>query len=235
MFEQEAARRVESALDRLAGLDTVEDAPTLDVFRRTFELELAAARDHVGRLGEGLLVGSVGFALGVDLERVFVCGLAEGVFPAPPRDDPLLADAERSVLNGELPLRAERVDDDHRALLAALASTAGERVLCFPRGDLRRSTERVPSRFLIDTVEVLTGTRPSAEELARVEGDWCRSVASFVHGVVARRVSGHRAGAQPAVAARSHRGARDRRRRAPVVRTGAVVGAWCRARAGAPQ
>ena len=33
-------------------------APTIDVFRRTFELELDAARDRVGRLGDGVLVGS---------------------------------------------------------------------------------------------------------------------------------------------------------------------------------
>ena len=47
------------------------------------------ARERVGRLGEGMLVGPVGFALGVDLDRLFVCGLAEGVFPARPGDDPL--------------------------------------------------------------------------------------------------------------------------------------------------
>ena len=158
-FEQEAARRVEAALDRLAGLDAVEAAPTLDVFRRTLELELAAARERVGRLGQGVLVGSVGFALGADLDRLFVCGLAEGVFPSPPRDDPLLSDLERGVLAGELPLRADRTAANHRALLAALAVTTGDRVLAFPRGDLRRSTEHVPSRYLLDTVEALSGAR----------------------------------------------------------------------------
>ena len=38
--EQRAADKVEAALDRLAGLDAVEPAPGLDVFRRTLELEL---------------------------------------------------------------------------------------------------------------------------------------------------------------------------------------------------
>ena len=56
-FEQEAARRVDAAVDRLGGLDAVEAAPTLDVFRRSLALELDAARDRVGRLGEGVLVG----------------------------------------------------------------------------------------------------------------------------------------------------------------------------------
>src|SRR5207253_658530 len=95
-FEQEAARRVDAAVDRLGGLDDVESAPTLDVFRRSLALELDAARDRVGRLGEGVLVGSAPLALGVELDRLWVCGLAEGVFPAPPADDPLLADAAQA-------------------------------------------------------------------------------------------------------------------------------------------
>ena len=57
-LEREAARRVEAVLDRLGGLDAIDGGPTLDVFRRTFELELDAARDRVGRLGDGVLVGA---------------------------------------------------------------------------------------------------------------------------------------------------------------------------------
>ena len=41
---------------------------------------------------------------------------------------------------------------------------ATARVLLFPRGDLRRTTERMPSRFLLDTVEALTGTRRYADD-----------------------------------------------------------------------
>jgi RecB family exonuclease len=180
-FEQEAARRVEAAVDRLGGLDAVESAPTPEVFRRSLALELDAARDRVGRLGEGVLVGSAALTLGVELDRVWVCGLAEGVFPAPPADDPVLADADRQALAGELPLRRDRIHDDHRALLAALASTGGERTLCFPRGDLRRSTEHVPSRFLLDTVEALTG-RPVFD--AETEAaPWFTFVPSYVYGL----------------------------------------------------
>lgn len=180
-FEQEAARRVDAAVERLGGLDTVEASPTLDVFRRSLALELDAARDRVGRLGEGVLVGSAALALGVELDRVWVCGLAEGVFPAPPRDDPLLSDSDRSALGGELPLRADRIADDQRALLATLASTGGARTLCFPRGDLRRNTEHVPSRFLLDTVEALVGERRLGDDLA--SEPWYTIVPSFLHGL----------------------------------------------------
>jgi ATP-dependent helicase/nuclease subunit B len=180
-FEQEAARRVEAAIDRLGGLDDVEANPTLEVFRRSLALELDAARDRVGRLGEGVFVGAAALALGVEFDRTWVCGLAEGVFPAPPRDDPLLADADRDALAGELPKRSERVADDQRALLAVLAGTSGARVMCFPRGDLRRSTEHVPSRFLLDTIEALSGERPVRAELP--DEPWITEVPSFVHGL----------------------------------------------------
>jgi hypothetical protein len=180
-FEQEAARRVELVVDRLFGLDDVETAPSLDVFRRTLELELTSARDRVGRLGDGLLVGPVGLTLGTDLERLFVCGLAEGMFPAPARDDPLLADRERAALGGELPLRADRADDDYRALLAALASTRGARQLSFGRGDLRRSTERVPSRHLEATARAHSGY--SDLRVADVDQSWRTTIASYVDGL----------------------------------------------------
>jgi RecB family exonuclease len=181
--EQQAADKVEAALERLAGLDTVEPAPGLDVFRRTLELELDADLGRVGRLGEGILMGHVSLGLGLDLDRVFVCGMAEGSFPARVRDDSLLPDVDRRATDGALPLRAARVDDDHRRLLAALASARDARVLLFPRGDLRRTTDRMPSRFLLDTVEALTGTRHYADDLADLDTAWFHQVPSFAAGI----------------------------------------------------
>jgi RecB family exonuclease len=181
--ELRAAEQVEAALDRLAGLDGIEAAPTLDVFRRTLELELDGALDRVGRLGEGVLVGHVALALGLDLEQVFVLGLAEGTFPAQVREDSLLPDAERRAAGDALALRAQRADDDHRLLLAVFAGTRGERVLSYPRGDLRRSTQRMPSRFLRDSVEALHGRRLSADELEGLDAPWCTHVPSFAAGI----------------------------------------------------
>ena len=57
--ERRAAEKIEAALARLAGLDAVEAAPGLAVFRRTLELELDADLGRVGRLGDGLLMGHV--------------------------------------------------------------------------------------------------------------------------------------------------------------------------------
>ena len=112
-------------------------------FRRTFELELDAARDRVGRLGDGVFVGPVGMALGVDLDRVWVCGLAEGLFPSVPRDDPLLGDRERAALGGELRLRSR----SHHRRRARVARGA--------RVDHRRARVHLPAR------------RPAPEHRAR--------------------------------------------------------------------
>jgi hypothetical protein len=180
--EQQAGEKIDAALTRLAGLDAVETAPGVDVFRRTLELELDADLGRVGRFGDGLLMGHVALGLGLDLDRVFVCGLAEGLFPTRVHDDSLLPDADRRATDGALPLRASRVDDDHRRLLAALASASGERVLLFPRGDLRRTTERVPSRFLAEYLERV-GLERLPEDLGELHVDWYTPVPSFAAGL----------------------------------------------------
>ena len=145
--EHRAAEKVERALERLASLDGIDEPPPLDVFRRTLELELEADLGRVGRFGEGVLVAPLSFAVGLDLDLVIVLGMAEGSLPAAVVDDALLPDHERRRAGGELPLRRERVSREHRHLLAALVA-ADRHVLCVPRGDLRVSSERVPSRWL---------------------------------------------------------------------------------------
>jgi hypothetical protein len=113
-----------------------------------------------------------------------VLGLAEGSFPATVRDDSLLPDRERAVTGGELGLRADRVGRQHRQLLGSLAG-ASRQVLCVPRGDLRRSVERVPSRWVLDIAATLAddGRRWWAPDLRRADAPWVREVASFDAGL----------------------------------------------------
>ncbi len=182
--EQEAADRVEDALDRLAGLDSVGGPPpTIEVFRRALDGELDVALRRIGHLGDGVLVGPVSMAIGLELDRVVIFGMAEGAFPPRRLEDSLLPDDERRAAGGELPLRSERHHDDHRQLLAAIAA-ATEATLCFPRGDLRRQGDRAASRWLLANTARLAG-RASVftEELAGLDGSWLRHVPSYASGL----------------------------------------------------
>lgn len=180
--ERRGAERVELALARLGALDGVEGPVPLAVFNRTLALELENDLGRVGRFGEGVLVGSVGMGLGLDLDLVVILGLAEGLFPSRPRDDSLLPDDERRAAEGELPLRRSGVDRQHRQLLAALAG-AGRHLLGVPRGDLRRSAERTPSRFALSLASAMARRPVPSEELLAGRLDGAEHVASFDAGL----------------------------------------------------
>lgn len=147
--ERQAADRVSIALDRLAGLDRIEQVATAADLRRTLKIELEGDLGRVGQLGRGVHLAPITSALGLDLDLVVVLGLAEGVFPTPTSEDALLLDHEREPIGEELPARRERVGTQHRQFRIAAAS-AGTCVFITPRGDLRTNADRVPSRWLRD-------------------------------------------------------------------------------------
>ncbi|MEP7088481.1 MAG: PD-(D/E)XK nuclease family protein, partial [Nocardioidaceae bacterium] len=154
--EQHAAAVVESTLGSLAALDAFEATVTLTGLVEVLSLELGSALPRVGRFGEGVFVGPVSAAVGLDLDAVFVVGLAEDGYPGRLHEEALLNDTARCAAGGELEQLRDRLDAKHRHLLAAFSS-APSVTATFPRGDLRRSTERLPSRFLLPTLRDITG------------------------------------------------------------------------------
>lgn len=183
--DQDAASRVEEILDQLAELDAVgAPAPTITTFRQVLDRELEAPARQIGRLGAGVLVGNLSLAPGLTFDRLVVLGMAEGCFPSPHLEDSLLPDSERAAAEGHLQLRADRVNDDHRNLLAALAG-AEESVLTWPRGDLRKSNDQPASRWLLDTAAVLSGVPGiRSEDLLRLHNaPWFDNIASFADGL----------------------------------------------------
>ncbi len=149
--EQYAAGVIERTLHSLAALDQTGSAPTVEGFAEVLALELESALPRVGRFGEGVLVAPVTSAIGLDLDVVYLVGLAEDLFPGRLRDDSLLPERVRVLTAGQLPSTRARVEIKHRSLLAAFTS-AGQVVASFPRGDLRRHTDRLPSRWLLPTL-----------------------------------------------------------------------------------
>ncbi len=188
--EKTAAERIDAAVSRIGDLDGIDPNPSVAAFRRALELQLADDLGLHGTFGQGVLVGPVNIAVGLELERVIVLGLAEGTMPARRRDDPLIPDHIREVAGPSLPTRADSTDDTHRALLAVMAATE-HTLLTFPRGDLRKNAQRAPSRWLLDSCQARDGVRPTADDLARSTGDWLVEVPSFVAGLRAVSFPAH--------------------------------------------
>ena len=188
--EKRVAESIDAAISRIGDLDGVDPNPSVTAFRRALELQLADDLGRHGTFGHGVLVGPVNIAVGLELERVIVLGLAEGTMPARRRDDPLIPDHIREVAGPSLPTRADNTHDTHRALLAVMAATP-HILFMFPRGDLRKNAQQAPSRWLLDTCQARDGVRPTAEDLARSTGDWLVEVPSFVAGLRAVSFPAH--------------------------------------------
>lgn len=184
--ERAAAERVEDSLARLAALDELEPRPANTVFRRALAAELDVRRGRHGRFGRGVVYGPLSGAIGADLDAVFVLGMAEGSCPAPRRDDAMLPDVVRKLApEGELTLRTRSLHDQHRWYLAALAAApADRRWLLHPRGDLRGGRQRLPSRWLLDTVSALAGHPVHSTDFGSLEAPLVDIVASFAGGLV---------------------------------------------------
>lgn len=152
--EQTAAQRIDGIIEGLSSLESIEPGADASLLLRTLQSQLASPHGLSGRVGSGVFVGRIGSHASVPRRRLYVLGLAEGVYPTRQLADSLIGDADRH--RGALTRRSERIDAQHRDLLAALACCTGRSTVTFPRGDLRRNAENVPSRWLL----------PSARRLA---------------------------------------------------------------------
>ena len=153
--------------------------------------------DGRGRAGR---VGRHGRRL--DLDLVVVLGLAEGLFPAPVRDDSLLPDHEREATGG-------------RAAAAAAGGSSASTASCWPPWPApptsccaspvaisAAAAERVPSRWVLDIASALAGERWWSEELPRRRAaPGSTTSPPSTPDCAGAGVPGDRAGAPPALAA----------------------------------
>jgi len=177
-FESAAA-----LLDRLALLDDVEPDASFAGFRRALIAEFRHPIGREGRTGQGVHVLGIDQAAGLDVEVVVLLGLAEGVIPTRPSTDALLPDADRITAGTDLPIRHDHTASQHRGFAAAITAASRLVVLVHPRGNLRRSGERPPSRWLLAEIEAFTGVRPDPGGLADLTEPWYRHVASFAQAL----------------------------------------------------
>ncbi len=143
--ERSAWEQTQRVLDRLGQLDGIGRPVTRAEFRATFVAELDLVPARRGTIGDGVHVGSLAGARGLDLDVAVVVGCADGLLPPPPSVDPLLGDDDR--LRAGLVTSDERVRNAHRQFLA-VATTTPHVVLVVPRGDLRATVVHQRSRWI---------------------------------------------------------------------------------------
>ncbi|AXH95504.1 PD-(D/E)XK nuclease family protein [Ornithinimicrobium avium] len=208
--EQHAVLTIHRALSQLHPLDGTPTTPSRTAVEEILGLELDGALPRVGTFGRGVLVAPLGQAVGLDLDVVHVLGLAEDLCPGTLHEDSLLPERAREATGWALPTTRRRADATHRALLAAIESAA--RVTGhFPRGDLRRHSHRLPSRWLLPSLRALSGDphlpateweRGSAPAGGAIRGSpsFAGSLRTTMHPATEQewRVRAHVAGTAPA-------------------------------------
>ncbi len=147
--ELDAYGQVQAAVDRLGRLDELDGHVTRGVFVDALGAELDTSPGRAGRIGNGVQVGPLSYALGQSLDLVLILGASDGQLPSAPTVDPLLGDSDRALTDGALDCSDERVADQRRQFVGALAA-APRAIVLFPRGDLRATSVRQPSRWLAE-------------------------------------------------------------------------------------
>ena len=167
--------------DRLAMFAVLDEAGVAVDGPRFREAAETAIRQAVISGGyfqrDGIFVGSVMAARLLRFRRVYLLECSERTFPPVIRQDPLLLDTERERINeasehGYLPLKRARLDEER--LLFELSCQAGtERVTFgYSRHAARSSTVRLPSSFLLEEAQALSGVFRSADAIERERPEW---------------------------------------------------------------
>ncbi len=153
--EKRAYVTLRSVVSGLVSLDAHGSPRGIAGITDVLAAQLEAAVPRTGKFGQGVFVGPIAQARGLDLDRIWVVGMSEDLYPGSQQEDSLLPDDLRTRTRGLLAAR-DRVARLRRDFDAALRA-AGQVTVSFPRGDLRRSAERLPSRLLLPSLRHLTG------------------------------------------------------------------------------
>ena len=178
--QDEESLLVKEAVRRLSKMDMTGVSPSSGNFSRLVEEVLKGEVIPQGRFQRnGPAIVNLMAVRGVPFKMVIVPGLVEKSFPPLIRQDAILLDQERKVLNrsmsgkeGEpLPLKAEGRLDEERLLFRLTVGAATEKlILTFSRMEIGTGKERLPSSFLLSSIEALTGTRCDFNQIEQFPG-----------------------------------------------------------------
>lgn len=178
--QREEGPLIQQAIQKLSELDATDIVPSPADFERFVEKILQREIIPEGKFQRnGPTVVNLMAARGVPFRMVILLGVVEKSFPPPIRQDAILLDQERKVLNialsgketGPLPLKAEARLDEERLLFRLAAGAAKEKlILSFPRIEVGTGRERLPSSFLLEAVKAVTGRSIHFQELEKFPG-----------------------------------------------------------------
>ena len=177
--QQNALGSVETALEELGKLDSVEPATTLTGFQQALNHALSGYMGRSGATGTGVFVAGLSAATGMEFDTVWLLGMSEGDYPGRSGEDPLLPEYVRAqVLKGALPLRREAQLHERRDYLAAL--TGGERRrLSYSRVDPVTRRSQYPSPWLLQAASTLADERVLSERLHTYDAPWLTVIESM--------------------------------------------------------
>ena len=157
--EEQAKEELFKVLTRLEALEKIEPAPSHRDFVQALAQELEENKKRIGSQGIRLL--NLDSVITGSVDRLWILGLAEGLFPQKLHEDSLLPDSDRELVPDLAP-RGDRVHEQQRHFLAALQLPREKLTLSYSRQGSKG--ENLPSRWLLDVVQALCGTSVFAEE-----------------------------------------------------------------------
>ncbi len=174
--------RVLAVLGELAPMGPIRDVSLSEVQlvlkTRLSELLHRASENPAGKV----FVGAIEEARGLTFHTVLVPGLAEKIFPAKVREDPILLDhareeianalverddAKSAVIRGALVKSEDRVQDERLMLHLVVGAAEQKLILSWPRIEVEKGRPRVPSFYALEVLRAAEGALPGFDELAR--------------------------------------------------------------------
>lgn len=165
--EDEEGLLVKKAVRRLSELDICGTLSSSADFARLIDEVLQEGVMPQGRFQRnGPSIVNLMAVRGVPFKMVIVPGMVEKSFPPLIRQDAILLDQERIVFNRSLigkkneplPLKAKARLMEERLLFRLTIGAATRRlILSYPRIEIGTGKERLPSSFLLASIEALTG------------------------------------------------------------------------------
>ncbi len=185
LSDSDGLEEVQKAVEEFRILDNIAPEATIADFREAVARTLAQKSRRMGMFQRsGVHVCGLMESRGISFRVLFVPGLADGVFPAPIRPDPILSDVERQALGHQrgdsqaLKLQFRRHAEEKLLFMLAVGAARERLILTHPRLEPVTGRARAPSGFLFHLAETLEGKRMN---LSNIKGSsWYRWIPLYL-------------------------------------------------------